>query len=881
MNTKYLLNVIISLMFFLLIKSIDISTLSNYQNIKITQLDGILEVDFTNKLIMGDITFKFKGLKTGKEIILDTNYLKINSIIEPITKKEIQFKFGKRIDYLGTPLIIEYNYKQDENVTLNIKYSTTKEGNSAQFLTKEQTEGKNYPYLFTVSEMILGRELIPIQDTPAIKFYVNLGLKVIKPLIGMVSGIFENVTDNKDGTQTFYYKQKIPIPSYLIALAAGNIKNKTISDVISVYTEPEMLDLVYNELNDMDKIMNIAENYMGKYKWEKYNILVLPKSFPISGMENPCLTFCSPCLINGDKSLIDIVVHELIHSWSGNLVTNENWSDFWLNEGITMFLQRKVVSLWKEDKNYTKTDAILGLFYIEDSLNTFGENSTYTSLHPNLTGISPDDVYSDIPYEKGFNFIYYLESLIGDEIMKNFFQMYFEYFKFQSIQYFEFKNYFIEFCKNNKVPEETLNKIDWDKWIFSPGKCIVKNNFSNKYEEEVNYALEKFINEKLDDDLINIFNNWIHTSKTFFLLSLNYRKIILTDRQHKFLTNDLNLKQNQNFLVTTNYIRLILSRTYEFLDGEMDCLIDYLSNYGVFDYMEGIYELFYKRDEIKAVETLNNLKSFYHTLMIKKAEEEIEYAKRNFFFLKFNFNYNQCSFLGISDIFNINVSNYKESLGDLIFLDKIYLESENDKIKVECKLNLENKYCKIKDNITKYGNYYLNIIKRIQSDNYAVPVQRSNYYIKVYIKKIQINETSTKNNYEIDYNIKQSENIIINFINEPDENVRILNENTEIKCILKGLILECKINNDILSYDKDKPKEFKKYVLKLVDLCNEEKYKIIVNIKNSKEGKKSLFIYIFIIIGIILLVIILFFIMRKQIKNNEINNSSDTILLEK
>ena len=882
MNFKYLLNIIVSLNFFLYIKSLDISTLSNYQNIKIIQLDGILEVDFNNKLIIGDITFIFKGLKNGTEIILDTNYLKINSIIESKTKKEIPYKFGKRIDYLGTPLIIEYNYSKDENISLNIKYSTTEKGNSAQFLSKEQTEGKKYPYLFTVSEMILGRELIPIQDTPAIKFYVNLGIKVIKPLIGMISGIFENVTDNKDGTQTFYYKQKIPIPSYLIALVAGNIKNKTISNIISVYSEPEMIDYVYNELIDMDKIMNISQNYMGEYKWEKYNILVLPKSFPISGMENPCLTFCSPCLINGDKSLIDIVIHELIHSWSGNLVTNENWSDFWLNEGITMFLQRKIVSLWKEDNNYTKIDAIIGLFYIDEYLNIFGENSTYTSLHPNLSNISPDDVFSDIPYEKGFNFIYYLETLIGEELMKNFFKMYFEFFKFQSIQYFDFKNYFIDFCKKNKISDEILNKIEWDNWIFSPGKCIIKNDYSNKYEEEVNYALKKFINEELDNELINIFNNWIHVSKTLFLISLDYRNIILTEKQHKFLTYDLNLKEKQNFLVTTNYLRLILSRTYEFLDGEMECLLKYLSSYGVYDYMEGIYGLFYKRDEIKSIETLNNLKSFYHILMIKTAEEEIEYEKNNFPLLKFNFNKNQCSFLGISDKFNINVSDYKESLGDLKFIDKIYLESENDKIKIECILNLENKYCEVKDNITNNGNYYLNIQKRIQSDNYAIPVQRSLYYIKIYIKKININETSTKNNYEIDYNIKESENIIINFISEPDENIRILNNNKEIKCILKGLNLECKINNDILSYDKNKPKEFKKYVLKLFDLCNEEKYKIIVNVKNSKEEKRS-FIkdkYIFIIIGIILFIFIVFFIIIKVKKKRDNSNSSKILLVE-
>ena len=194
----------------------------------------------------------------------------------------------------------------------------------------------------------------------------------------MISGLFDREEISDDNTKIYYYKQLIPVPNYLIALAAGNIIGKKISDEISVYTEPEFINDVVNELNDFPYIFSLAQKYMGPYEWTKYNILVMPKSFPYSGMENPCQTFCSRCLINGDKSLVDIIVHELIHSWSGNLVTNENWSDFWLNEGITMFLQRKIVGMWKDDPDYSKMDGRLGLLYINEYLNYFGENSTYT-----------------------------------------------------------------------------------------------------------------------------------------------------------------------------------------------------------------------------------------------------------------------------------------------------------------------------------------------------------------------------------------------------------------------------------------------------------------------------------------------------------------------
>ena len=153
----------------------------------------------------------------------------------------------------------------------------------------------------------------------------------------------------------YNYQQENDVPSYLVSLAAGNIVEKKITDMISVFSEPEFVDKAYNVLkDDLPKALNLSIEYMGPYLWKQYNVLVLPRSFPFSGMENPSLSFLSPCLIDEDKSLIDIIFHEMIHSWSGNLVTNENWSDFWLNEGITMFLQRKIVGLWMNDKEYAR-----------------------------------------------------------------------------------------------------------------------------------------------------------------------------------------------------------------------------------------------------------------------------------------------------------------------------------------------------------------------------------------------------------------------------------------------------------------------------------------------------------------------------------------------
>ena len=871
--------IIISLLIFS-IKSLDPSTQSNYNNVTLIRLKGLFTPDFEEEIIQGELNLTFQSNINGSEIILDTKYLEIISIEDEL-KKPINYSFGEFDENLGTPLIIHYDYNESSLINITINYKTTKEGSSAQFLTKEQTIGKKYPYFFTSSEMILGRELLPIQDTPAVKFTFNLGIKVDKNLRGMISGLFEKVEEVENKYKIYYYYQNIPVPSYLIALAAGNIVNKSITENISVYTEPEYIETVYNELIDIPEILKNATSYMGDYEWEQYNILVLPYSFPYSGMENPCLSFCSPCLINGDKSLVDIIAHELIHSWSGNLVTNENWSDFWLNEGITMFLQRKIIGMWK-GVDYSKMDSILGLSYINSYLLIFGENSTFTTLRPNLTGISPDDSYSDIPYEKGYNFLYFIEGIIGEEIMKKFFQSYFIHFKYKSIDLYQFKNYFIEFCKNNSVTDEKLNKINWDEWIFKPGKCPIDNDFSNKYKDEVDIVLEKVKKGEIDDNLEKIVQNWMHTSKTVFMTTLEEEDDeFISDKLHDFFTKKLKFYEGQDFLVSVNYFRFILKKTDKFYENELESLIKFLSKYGALDYMVNLYEYFYKRDEIKAVETLKNLKSFYHNAMYEMAEKEIEKSKKEFPILTINLKEkDKClklDELNSSKLYIIS-DEYEEKLDNLNITNGINIEVDNKSIGVECILNSEEKYCLLNDSIKKSGEYILKIPNRIQKINYAIKIHESK--IKIYTKDSEVNKESTKKDYTIDYGKKESEIIEIIFKNEPDEKLRVMNDNKEIKCDINNLKLQCTINNNILPVNSEKPNDLKKYELKIIDLCGNEKYSFNINVQNSKN---SMFYVIIIILGILALIIVLFIICkvvhkRKKINDEDINKTN--ILVE-
>ena len=866
---------------------IDISTLSNYKDVPINYIYGEFKPDFDNKIIYGELNYNLEAMNDGDKIIFDTIALNIKKVYEVIDPKEdefreLEFSFGEEDENLGTPLIIHLNYFLGDYIIIKIIYETTENGTSAQFLTKEQTFGKQYPYFFTQSEMILGRSLLPCQDTPDIKFGFDLSIIVPKDLRGMISGRFrkEEIYSKDNNYKIYEYGQKEPpIPSYLIAMAAGNIVERKINDIISVFSEPEYINDVYNELyEDLPKALELAIKYMGPYEWGKYNVLVLPRSFPYSGMENPCLSFLSPCLINGDKSLIDIIFHEMIHSWSGNLVTNENWADFWLNEGITMFLQRKIVGQMKNDTEYARMDGYLGRYYIKEAIDYFGEEQKdFTTLRPNLTGICPDDSFSDIPYEKGYNFVYLIEHLIGEEMMEKFFKSYFAHFKYQSLNYYQFKNYFIKFCEENSISNETLSKIDWNAWIFTPGDIPEEVNETNRYKEEADSIVEKIKNENFDN-LENEFKTLPSVSKTYILLTLEqFEEDFLTEKQHEFLTETLELYTGQNFLVSTNYFRLILEKTDKFYDNETDSLLNYLSNYGASDYMAGLYGAFYKRDEILAESTLDSLKTFYHSLMYDMACEEIEEAKKEFPIMMINVEENKKFYYPYDDLFDLNVEEYKEDLGELNIKNNIYLvfqnTNEENKLELNCVINKENKYCQLQQNksLELFGKYNIKLDERIQKKEYAIKAKESNKFdiIQLY------NETSTETKYSYDYGKSDSLKIIINLIEEIKFDIPVYFNNSKdlkLKCEVKDKNYECELNKTFCESYCTKSKDEVKYKINILSKSEISFLEIDVGIKKSEsetssgDGDTDILVIVLpcAIAALLIIGIIVFLILRKR-----------------
>jgi len=325
----------------------DIHSYANFQQIVVTNLNMSLRVDFVRKILFGfvDITTSIIS-EDATDLLLDTRALAIADVLDledNSSPTPLLFTLSQHHPKLGHCLKIPIPPKKrskSQIFSVRIYYSTTSKSSGIQWLESHQTAGKKHPFLFTQCEAILARTLVPCQDTPSVKAPYQIKVSVPFPLVAACSG---HQTKNSpiwedDGHLTYEYQQPIPIPSYLIAIVVGKLVKAPLGPRTNVWTEPELLEASVKEFGpETELYVNTAEELIGfPYIWGTYDIVVLPASFPYGGMENPNLTFLSSSLITGDRSLTDVVAHEIAHSWTGNLVTNATWTDFWLNEGFKM-----------------------------------------------------------------------------------------------------------------------------------------------------------------------------------------------------------------------------------------------------------------------------------------------------------------------------------------------------------------------------------------------------------------------------------------------------------------------------------------------------------------------------------------------------------------
>jgi aminopeptidase N len=422
------------------------------------------EVDFDSSRITAKASIQVSRDPKAEFVMLDTKNLLIDSVSTGSVGNEsaTDFSLGKPDDILGSALKISL---PPDTEWVHVYYSTTEGAEALQWLNPQQTAGKQHPFLFTQSQAILARTWIPLQDSPGIRFTYEATVKVPNQLLALMSA--EN-PQQKNEQGIYHFKMEQPIPAYLMALAVGDVQFRSLGPRSGVYAEPEEIDESEYEFGELEEMISIAEELYGPYQWDRYDLIVLPPSFPFGGMENPRLTFATPTILAGDRSLTSLVAHELAHSWSGNLVTNATWEDFWLNEGFTVYFENRIMEALS-GKDYSEMLALLSLQDLQAEVDDMIQNKKAgdTHLKLDLKNRNPDDGMTAIAYDKGNFFLRWLEERSGRALWDQFLVNYFKENAFQSMT----TEHFLHYLQKNLIEKKHINiyQDELEEWIYQSG----------------------------------------------------------------------------------------------------------------------------------------------------------------------------------------------------------------------------------------------------------------------------------------------------------------------------------------------------------------------------------------------------------------------------
>lgn len=544
----------------------------------VNHLDLNLEANFNENILSGTATISLK-CRDADTIRLDSYDLIIKKI-EALDSKNIiplDFNYGQNDPTLGTELLIFPQKKITGNYTIIISYETSPNAKALQWLTPEQTNGKTKPFLFTQSQAILARTWIPLQDSPGIRFTYKAKIQAPKGMMALMSA--SNPKElSYDGKYAFEMNE--PIPSYLMALAVGDIAYQSTGPRTGVYCEPSILESAAWEFGETEKMILAAEKLYGPYQWGRYDLLVLPASFPFGGMENPRLTFLTPTVISGDRSLVALIAHELAHSWSGNLVTNATWNDFWLNEGFTVYFENRIMeSVY--GKGYSDMLRKLSYSDLKSEIKEFmNSEPDDTRLSIDLVGRNPDDGVTAIAYDKGFHLLLVIENLVGREKFDLFLKNYFKTYKFKSVTTSEF----VQYLKSNLLNKKQWEMADMENWIYGTG---LPENCPKVYPKRF-LAVESAI----ENILINpeyTFNSsqwstheWLH-----FLNILGENKIAQNDMVK--LDSRFNFTNVKNSEILAAWLVIAISQNYknQYFDKKIE---EFLVKVGRRKFLTPIYQ---------------------------------------------------------------------------------------------------------------------------------------------------------------------------------------------------------------------------------------------------------------------------------------------------
>ncbi len=570
-----------------------------------THLDLDIDVDFDTKIISGTARHTIENNK-ATEFILDTRGISVIRVTLDDSDLSVSYRQTESKEYLGSALVIPIT---PATQVVTVYYFTSPDAAALGWLDPVQTAGKKLPFLYTQGQAILTRSWIPIQDSPGIRFTYNATVRVPSNMMAVMSA--SNPTEKTEDGE-YHFAMMIPVPAYLIAIAVGDIAFGSIGPRTGVYAEPSMLEASVYEFGETEQMLEIAEGLYGDYPWERYDMIVLPPSFPFGGMENPRLTFVTPTVVAGDRSLVSLIAHELAHSWSGNLVTNATWNDFWLNEGFTVYFERRIMEeLYGDD--YTRMLALLGKQDLENTIEDLGRESEDTHLYLNLAGRDPDDGMTDIAYEKGALFLKLLEEQVGRKKFDRFLSKYFDEHKYQSMT----TQRFIPYLNKNLIEPNNLD-INIDAWIYGPGLPANSPVIKSDRFDKVDQVIAQF--QDNPDEIVPATKDWTSHEWIHFVRHLPED---ITVAHLQTLDQTFNFASSGNSEIAAAWYEVAINSGYA--PQIMDNIETFLIGVGRRKFLMQLYGAMKENSMLdKAREIYSKARQNYHTVSVQSLDKLLE-----------------------------------------------------------------------------------------------------------------------------------------------------------------------------------------------------------------------------------------------------------------
>jgi aminopeptidase N len=625
----------------------DLHSFAIPSEVRVTHVAIDLRADFAAKRLSGRATLDLQVAPGATRVMLDTRDLDIQRVTDA-AGTPLTFTLGDTVPVLGRPLAVSLippatngagaglgaetkasaATQASPATQIIIHYSTKPEAAALQWLSPAQTAGKQHPYLFSQGEAILTRTWIPTQDSPGIRQTYEARITVPDGLRAVMSaeqltpdGIAEDATATAgtvaDGnaaagatatqTRRFDFRLTQPIAPYLIALAIGDLAFRATGPRTGIYTEPAMLEAAAAEFVDLEAMVAAAESIGGPYRWGRYDVLVLPPSFPFGGMENPRLTFATPTILAGDRSLTSLVAHELAHSWSGNLVTNATWSDFWLNEGFTVYFEQRIMEALYGHDRAAMLD-VLGRAELTAEIERLGPTSPDTQLYLDLQGRDPDDAVGPIAYEKGAAFLKTIEAAVGRDRFEMYLRGYFDRHAFTSLTTAGFLADLREHLLSRATDPQIERQLRIDEWIYEPGLPSNATQPVAPPLEAVDTELTAFANGAAPGVLR--VGGWVTQQWQHFLNNLpptlSLDQVAALDRQFGF-------SQQHNSEVLCAWLRIAIRTHYE---PALPALEQFLTSQGRRKFLKPLYEdlMATRWGQVEARRIYSQARSLYHAV---------------------------------------------------------------------------------------------------------------------------------------------------------------------------------------------------------------------------------------------------------------------------